>query len=114
MYTQKELESMSDQDLNYITSSLRHKYYSRVYSHGFIVQVCDEDSPIRNVDYCNNWSDCGDLVDELSVGNMSVFISEDSVSYNNHHKGEQEYQSEHTNTKRAVTIIYILIKQESL
>ena len=126
-FTQKELEAMSNFELNAVVAKLFLPYdyivnekdksvelaiYKDVMAGGMHDQVL---SPYAEFNPCNNWKDCGSLIDE---GQISLIKDERIGYYANtgwlHHSDavlDSRFESYHNNSKRAVTIVYILIKQ---
>ena len=108
-YTQKQLESMSDFELNVVAANQFYesgeittspaKFGVQVHVNGAFVD--DSYNP------CGSWSDCGDLIDECNINTTKGSQMCSAVSL----IGIEFMQVVDVNIKRAVTITYILIKQ---
>ena len=92
-YTQTELEGMSDDELNEKATKLKYN--------GYYAYYCP----------CNNWNDCGALIDNLcaerTVLSQGTSVHGEYVGYT---YGDKSLLVDQPH-KRAVTIVYILIKQ---
>lgn len=91
MHTQEQLEQMGDFTLGTIAGDLAGVDFMK-----------------RGTVYnpCNNWQDCGELIDECKLlvdGRGAVAAPCD--------KEEYKFVVKNTNIKRAITIVYILVKQ---
>ena len=130
-FTQEQLESMSDFELNVVAAYLFYdggevttspaKFGVQVHVNGAFVD--DSYNP------CNSWSDCGDLIDECKGISIYPISEDDHVNKSSSLTGEWEsiglsfgdnnlltdisgmFTSINKNPKRAVTIVYILVKQ---
>ena len=98
IYTQQELEEMVDADLNKTAGILRGlvrpggSYY-------YYEKFCPQ--------YCSNWFAVGALIDECNID-----IQHDQMGNGFHFASDfEDITSKHKNIKRAVTVVYILIKQ---
>ena len=105
-YTQAELEGMSDLELNLIVAELQESGEGSEFDK-VINRELKRSVEHGRIDYCNNWSDCGALIDECGIGlyhpsfdrkEWSAYIIDEFISVGD-------------NPKRAVTIVYILINQ---
>lgn len=112
MKTQQELEAMTDFELNRLTAELKGVYHSEFKEvvYGAIKRegVINVPTP---VDYCNNWGDCGALIDECGittkVARCTEFVAWFAMDSNK--MGLSVLNK--NDPKRAITIVYILIKQ---
>ena len=110
-FTQEQLESMSDFELNLIVCE---KFIPVIVEDN---QSEDCSSVMVNdivnmypLDFCNNWSDCGDLIEECNIGlDPTDFGGE--VEWFAKPEFSNEVLTMDKNPKRAVTIVYILVKQ---
>ena len=108
-FTQEQLESMSDLELNMIASKLLNVLNVTV-NHKKLFGAIKREGVTNittHIDYCNKWSDCGDLIDELN-DSMYLYVDADLASLED---GKSKFTAKHENNKRAVTIVYILVKQ---
>jgi len=116
-FSQEQLESMSDFELNVVAANLFYdggeittspaKFGVQVHVNGAFVD--DSYNP------CGSWSDCGDLIDECKLSLCVVDDGDYRVNDRGiHHSGRiinpMSYYYD-KNPKRAVTIVYILVKQ---
>ena len=123
-YTKEQLESMSDLELNVLTFELktvpvspfqfekRNGYYADTNTARYHVYDGDKSLGHYDVDYCNNWKDCGELIDALAIEKHGIIsIDKSNLIFTS---AGNAFTVKHENPKRAVAIVYILIKQESL
>lgn len=106
VYTQAELEGMSNLELNSMAASC-FGVLNPTITDGKLVGAIKRVGVINinaHIDYCNNWSDCGELIDESGIIADGYGFAE-GVS-----DDDRQYRVK-CNVKRAVTIVYILIKQ---
>jgi hypothetical protein len=111
MKTKKELEAMSDYEINFYVAELNYPNVSRVIGRTLTVKACGEDGKIIEVDYCNNWADMGPLI--LDSG---ISIDYDRTISNSHQwwcaSCLQGFTADYTlRPLRGAAIVYILIKQ---
>ena len=122
-YTQKELEAMSDFELNasvaelflpcdYIVNEkdkvVELANYKDVMVGGMHDQVL---SPYAEFNPCKNWGCCGFLIDYLRVIAGATIEFDDSIFLFHHRKNKIAVRCK--NTKRATAIVYILVKQDN-
>ena len=118
-FTREQLESMTDFQLNVVAANHFYdcdeivtspsKYGVKIHADGVLID--DSYNP------CESWSDCGDLIDELNLAIEPHFEGGYLVSNVTSFGwgGEpiiDSYEIYHENPRRAVTIVYILIKQQ--
>lgn len=92
-YTQKELEAMSDFDIDRICATHRG--------------VNPDSAP----NYCGRWCDCGVLDDYLRAIAGATIEFDGSISLFHHRKNKISVRCK--GTKRASSIAYILVKQSN-
>lgn len=118
-YTQKELEIMSDRDIDRICAVCHGYGYDYI-----------ERNPDNAPNYCGKWGDCGELIDEIGI---CIFSNEESdietgtsrltgewtvsaIDYGDDNEASlisDLVSCRSDNQKRAVAIVYILIKQSN-
>ena len=110
-FSQVQLESMSDFELNVVAANHFYDYVcittspSRLGVDVRVDDVCVDDS----YNPCDRWADCGDLIDELINGTPNDIELDDTIL--RFFVPDDEICIKHGNVKRAVTIAYILVKQ---
>lgn len=112
-FTQQQLELMNDFELNVVAANVFYEYDNIITSpsdESFNAACLHHDDMCMLDDNFNplyKWSDCGDLIDECNINTTrgSQMCSAASVS------GMGFIQVVDVNVKRAVTIVYILVKQ---
>ena len=120
-FTQEQLESMTDLELNFSAAGLVYNKESVSISNGSVLIYQGFDDGARNyngIDYCESWGDCGELIDELNLDIGPHFEGGYSVSNATSFSWEGDpildsYDIYHENIKRAVTVVYILVKQSN-
>ena len=103
-YTQQELEEMVDADLNKTAGILSGTVRADC-NYSYYKTFCP--------DYCRNWGAAGALVDECGISvEFDCEIHDDHPqSWWNASLLDRVVTMHHRNPRRAVTIVYILIKQ---
>ena len=112
--TQQQLESMSDFELNVVAANQFYNCDNITTSLskddiGSAWVLCNEKLENTNYNPCNNWSDCGDLIDELINGTTNDIEFDETVLIFG--MLDDEICIKHDNIKSAITIAYILVKQ---
>jgi len=112
-FTQEQLESMSDFELNVVAANNFYdsgeittspaKFGVQVHVNGAFVD--------GSYNPCGSWSNCGDLIDEFKIGLDPVNLGGE-VEWFVRTEFSNEMLAMGKNPKRAVTIVYILVKQE--
>ena len=98
IYTQQELEEMVDADLNKTAGILSGAVRTDC-NYAYYKMFCPQ--------YCSNWGAVGVLIDECRINTRHSSSSRNVYATN----WGESCISRHTNAKRAITIVYILIKQ---
>ena len=117
-FTQEQLESMSNLEINHIVAKIKGDLIDVPF--GFEGFICGDKhcyyDDLRGIwgchpDYCHDWSECGILIDELIIENKIVIsIKKRNLMFTS---ASDAFNMKHEDIKRAVTIVYILVKQSN-
>ena len=112
--TQQQLESMSNFELNVVAANHFYDCGNLTTSPskddiGSAWVLCNGKLENTNYDPCTSWLDCGELIDELSAVTGSTIEFDDDIFIFHYRRNKTVVKCK--NTKRAVTIVYILVKQ---